>query len=343
MVAVKPAQAASFLKALEPRILAVLLYGDDAGLVSERARTAARAFADRSKPPGEIIRIEDTDLETNPDRFHTELQTVSMFGGARVVRTTASRKINTNLLKPLLVPGALAGALVVEAGGLRAEDAMRKLFEGSGMAAAVPCYPDEGRNLDTIVNEAFAEAGLAIVPEAHQLLVSRLGADRVLSRAEIDKLLIYAHGTKTVTVEDVEAIVGDASELAIDAILMAASAGNGRKAVVELDRAVSSGESPQGIIVMMMRHFQRLHRLRGMMDQGRGFEDAARSLRPQLHFKTKAMIEQHTRTWDLPRLDRAIAAISRTAKQARLSSAIEATLTERLLLELAAMVASQRR
>lgn len=342
MVAVKAAQAAGFFKSIEPRIVAVLVYGEDAGLVAERARLAASAFAARSKPPGEILRIEDSDLDSDPDRLHTELRTVSMFGGARVIRTSTSRKINAQSLKSLLEPGAMTGTLVVEAGGLRREDALLKLFDGSSIAAAVPCYPDEARDIEGVVKEALAEAGVAIEPDARQMLVARLGADRALTRAEIDKLLLYAHGAATITIEDVEAVVGDASEMAIDAILMATSGGNGRKAIMELDRWVASGESPQGAIILTLRHFQRLHRLRAALDQGRSFEDAARSMRPPLHFKSRGQIEAHTRAWDGPRLDRAIAAIARTAKDARLSSQLEATLTERLLLELAAM-AGQRR
>lgn len=343
MVAIKAAQAASFLKAIEPRFVAILVYGDDAGLVTERARLAAQAFADRSKPPGEILRIEDADLDGDPDRLHTELRTISMFGGARVVRTSTSRKVNAQFLKSLLEPGAIAGALVVEAGALRRDDALLKLFEGAGHAMAVPCFPDEARDIESVLRDVLAEAKVDMAPEAKQLLVSRLGADRGLTRAEIDKLLLYTHGTGRITAEDVEAIVGDASELAIDAILTATSGGNGRKALQELDRAVASGESPQGILVMTLRHFQRLHRLRAAMDQGRSFDDAARTMRPPLHFKSRPLIEAHSRAWDMPRLDRAIAAISRTAKDARLSSQLEATLTERLLLELAAMAGAQRR
>lgn len=343
MVAIKGAQAASFVKALEPRIVAALVYGEDAGMVSERARAAAEAFARRSKPPGEILRIEDSDLDADPDRLHTELRTVSMFGGSRVIRTSTSRKVNAQFLKPLLEPGAMTGMLVVEAGTLRREDALLKLFEGSGIAVAVPCYSDEARDLAGVVREAMSEAGVEIADDARQLLVSRLGADRALTRAEIDKLLLYVHGTGKVTVEDVEAVVGDASEMAIDAILMAVSGGNGRKAITELDRAVAAGESPQGIIVMALRHFQRLHRLRAALDQGRSFEDAARSMRPPLHFKSKGLIEAQIRSWDEARLNRAIAVLSRTAKDARLSSQLETTLAERMMLELAAMVAPSRR
>lgn len=343
MVAIKAAQAASFLKSIEPRFVAALLYGDDAGLVAERARLAAQAFAARSKPPGEILRIEDADLDTDPDRLHTELRTVSMFGGARVVRTSTSRKVNVQFLKPLLETGAISGMLVVEAGALRRDDAMLKLFEGSPLALAVPCYPDEARDIETVLRDMLGEAKVEMAPDARQLLLSRLGADRALTRAEIDKLILYTHGTGRITVDDVEAIVGDASELAIDSILMATSGGNGRRAVLEFDRAVASGESPQGILVMTLRHFQRLHRLRAAIDQGRSFDDASRSMRPPLHFKSRPVIESHTRAWDMPRLDRAIAAIARTTKDARLSSQLEATLTERLLLELAAMASANRR
>lgn len=343
MVAIKAPQAAAFLKSIEPRIVALLIYGDDAGLVSERARIAADGFAARSSPPGEVLRIEDADLDGNADRIHTELQTVSMFGGSRVVRTSSSRRVNTAFLKPLLEPGAMAGTLVVEAGGLRADEALRKLFEGSGIAAAVPCYGDEARDVEQVVREMLAAARIAIEPAARQLLVSRLGADRALTRAEIEKLLIYAHGARSIGIEDVEAVVGDASEMTIDAILLAASGGNGKKAIMELDRAVASGESPQGIILMTLRHFQRLHRLRSVLDQGRSFEDAARGIRPPLHFKTRSLIEAHTRGWDAGRLDRAIAIISRAARDARLAGALEATIAERMLLTLASMASAPRR
>ena len=343
MVAIKAQQVAQFLKAPDRRIVAILVFGPDIGLVSERAQEAARRLAARETPAGEIVRIEDADLDHDPDRIHIELQTVAMFGGAKIVRTAASRKINAPFLKPLLEPGLIAGGLVVEAGNLRADEALRKLFEGAETAAALPCYADEARDIETLLRDQLGAAGLEIAPDARELLVSRLGADRALTRSEIAKLILYAHGAGRIEIADVEAIVGDASELAIDSILFAASAGDGRKAITELDRAVSAGESPQGIIVLTQRHFQRLHRLRGALDAGRSFEDAARAMRPPLFGKGRSMLESQVRAWDGPRLDRALAAISRAARDARLSGALEATIAERMLLELATMAGGRRR
>lgn len=335
MVAVKAAQADAFLAKLDPRINAVLVFGTDAGLVSERASKAAHAIAGRDNPPGEVLRIEDPDLEQDPHRIAVELQTMAMFGGRKVVRTTASRRVNASLLKPLLEPGALVGALIVEAGNLRADEALRKLFEAPAHAAAVPCFADEARDLDGVIKAELSAAKLSITPEARQLLISRLGADRALSRNEVGKLALFAAGKGTIDVADVEAIVGDASELTVSTIVMAAASGNAAVALSELDRAVEAGESSQGMIVVLQRHIQRLHRLVTALDMGRSFEDASRALRPPLFFKEKTQVEAQCRLWDSRRLARALAMVATAAKDARLSATLDTTIAERLLLDLA--------
>jgi len=81
MVAVKTHQADAFLSALDRLPRAVLLYGSDAGLVLERAAQLSRRLAAQDDPPGEILRLDDTSLEDDPDRLFVELKTVPMFAG----------------------------------------------------------------------------------------------------------------------------------------------------------------------------------------------------------------------------------------------------------------------
>ena len=335
MVAIKAHQAQAFLKSFDATVAAILVYGSDAGLVSERARFAAEQLAARSQPPGEMVRIEESDLEQEPDRLAVELKTVAMFGGRRIVRTTAGRRVNAQALAPLLAPGAMAGALVVEAGNLRAGDALRSAFERADHAAAIACYGDEIRDLDRLVREALAAEGLGITAEARQLLIARLGADRALSRSEIEKLALYVRGKAKIDVDDIDAVVGDASELAIDAVLLATAAGDAARALSELDRTVASGESPQALILALQRHFQRLSRIRAALDAGRSFEDATRALRPPLYFKHKAAVEAQSRAWTLARSSEGLSLISVAARAARLAPQLEASLAERLVLDLA--------
>src|SRR4029453_19280610 len=148
--------------------------------------------------PGEILRLDDTSLEDDPGRIAVELQTAPMFGGRKIVRATAGRRITAALLKPLVEPGGLEGFLIVEAGNLRPDDAMRGLFEKAPHAAAVACFPDEARDLEGMIRDVLAAAKLQISPDARALLVGRLGADRGLSRAEVEKLALYALGKGTI-------------------------------------------------------------------------------------------------------------------------------------------------
>ncbi|HJU29891.1 MAG TPA: DNA polymerase III subunit delta, partial [Hyphomicrobiaceae bacterium] len=294
-----------------------------------------KRLADKDDPPGEILRLDDTSLEEDPARIAVELQTMPMFGGRKIVRAIAGRRVTAAHLKPLVEGGDLQGALIVEAGNLRPDDALRTLFEKSSAAAAVACFPDEARDLEAIVREVLSASGLQITPDAKRLLLARLGADRALSRAEIDKLALYAHGKTVIEESDVEAAVGDAAEQALDRIVMAAGARRTAAALSEYDRSIAAGESSQSVIVALQRHFLRLHRMRGMLDAGRSMEDVIRSLRPQPHFKQRDALEQQCRAWTLTQLAAALARIAEAAKAARLSNALEGALAENLLLDIA--------
>jgi DNA polymerase III subunit delta len=334
MVAIKAHQAQSFLNPPGPKVPAVLFYGTDAGLIFERAAKLAALIAARDS--GEIIRLDDADLDSDPDRLAIELQTIPMFGGSKVVRATAGRRINAAALQPLLDGGTLAATLIVEAGNLKPTDAMRGLFEKSAQAAAVACYADEARDLEGVIAETLKAHGLGITSDAREMLVARMGADRAMSRGEIEKLALYASGKREVDAADVEAIVGDASELAIDRTLNAAASGDAARAVAEFSRAVTAGESPQVLIIALQRHLQRLHRIRTDLDAGASFEDVIRQQRPPVHFKQKDALGLQCRMWSSTRLVQALARTSEAAKAARLTSSLEEAITEELLMALAA-------
>lgn len=337
MVAVKAGQAAAFLKAPPATLSAVLFFGTDPGLVSERSERLAKLLAGREDPKGEIIRLDDSDLDDDSGRLSVELDTRPMFSGRKIVRAAAGRRIATPLLKPLIEQGPHEGFLIVEAGNLKAGEGLRAVFEDSPHAAAVACYPDDDAAIEVLITEVLAGFKMRIDPVARDALVSRLGADRALSRAEIEKLCLYAQGRGEIALEDVEAVVGDAADLALEGISEAAASGDVTRAVTDLNRAIASGESAQAIILITQRYFLKLHRTRGELDAGRSLEDALRTIRPPLHFKQRDAFSAQLRRWSRAGLDQALRRIAEAAKQARLSSALEETLAERLVLALAAM------
>ncbi len=342
MAALKGAQIEAFLKSPDKRTSAVLIYGADAGLVSERAQVLARRAAASTDPPGEILRLDDGDLEQDPERIDVELLTVPMFGGRKIVRAMAGRRINAPALKSLVERPSIPGFLIVEAGNLRPDEGLRALFERAQAAVALPCYGVEARDLEGLVAEVAAAAGLAITAEARTHLANRLGADRALSRAEIDKVALYAMGKGSIEIEDIDAVVGDASDLDLDKVVMHAAAGRGERALAEYDRCISAGESPQAVIAALQRHFLRLHRIRSAIDGGRSMDEALRGIRPPLHFRVRDAVIAQCRSWTTPRISDALARIAVAAKAARLAGRLESMQAERLILELCRLAARPR-
>lgn len=341
MVAIKAHQAEAFMKSPPPRLAAVLFFGSDPGLVSERSATLARTLVDRENPPGEILKLDDAELDEDPGRLETELQMRPMFSSRRIVRAVAGRRISAQLLKPLLGSQPLEGLLIVEAGNLKPDDALRALFEGLDTCFAVACYPDSAADIDGLIAEILSSFSLSIDGDARALLQSRLGADRALSRAEIEKLALYGLGRPTITLQDVENVVGDAADLALERIAEAAAEGRTAIAMTDFGRALASGENSQAIILVTQRYFLKLHKVRSDLDAGQRLDDALKSVRPPIFFKQRDAFARQVRNWPRPQLDQALRRIAETAKSARLSGTLEDLYAERLLLALSSMAAAQ--
>ena len=331
---IKAGQAERFLKSPPRELAAVLFYGTDPGLISERAAGLAAMLASDPKAPGEVIRLDDSDLAGDPGRLGVELRTVPMFGGRKIVRLRAEARLRPELIADLIDGGPLAGVLVVEGGNLKPDSKLRSLFAGAANTAAVACYSDDESSLASVIGDVAARHSLKMPGEVRDYLATFLGADRTLTRNELEKLALYAGPGATVTVEDVDAVVGEASELGLDQIAHAVAAGNVPAALTASDRAVASGESPQSVILALLRHFMRLHGLSSAVAAGKPLDGAMRSLRPPLHFKSQALVQSEVRAWTLPNLTRAIALIQSAAAAARLSSWLERELAERLILDL---------
>jgi len=336
MVAYKSSAVASFLKSPKPECRAVLVYGPDAGLVAERASELAQIFARQGEGQTEIVRLDDRDLGEDPARLEVELRTAPMFASQSVVRVTAGAKLDVPSLKALLATES-DNPLIVEAGNLRPDSGLRKLFERHESAAALPCYGDE-RALSGLIDAELAEAGFSIDRETRDYLMTRLGADQALSRSEVVKLALYAQGGRSVSHDDVEAIVGDAAETALENFVYATSGGDAKAALSELQRLAAAGTDRAAAISALGRHFTQLHRVASAQTGGGSLEQIMKSLKPRPHFKREPLFLAHCKRWGATRLARALPLIQEAVRRTRRSPELEGAFAERLVLTLTSRI-----
>ena len=336
MVAYKSSAVASFVKAPTPECRAVLVYGPDAGLVAERASALAQMFARRSGGQTEVVRLDDRDLGEDPARLEVELRTAPLFAAQSVVRVTAGPKLDPTSLRALLAT-EFDNPLIVEAGNLRPDSGLRKLFESHKTAAALPCYGDAS-TLSRLIDGELAEAGLTIDRETRDYLMTRLGADQALSRAEVVKLALYAQGAGHVDHEDIDAIVGDAAETALENFVYAASGGDAKAALIELQRLAAAGTDKGAALSALGRHFTQLHRVAATVSSGGSVEQSVKSLRPRPHFKREPAFLAHCKRWGAARLARTLPLIQEAVRRTRRSPELEGAFAERLVLTITSRI-----
>src|SRR5262249_48069801 len=81
-----PARVAAFMQPPDREALAVLLFGPDAGLVSERADTVARTICPDPRDPFRVADLSAAAVAADPARLADEAAQMSLIGGRRVVR-----------------------------------------------------------------------------------------------------------------------------------------------------------------------------------------------------------------------------------------------------------------
>src|SRR5262249_9142097 len=148
-----------------------------------------------------------------------------LFGGRRAVWVRGGSRSFVAAVEALAAAASLDCRGVIEAGDLKRGAPLRAFCERAPHIAVLPCYVDAERGLARLIDDEMRAAGLTIAPDARTLLTSLLGGDRLASRSELRKLTLYAHGQARIEIDDVMAVVADASMLALDALVDAAFAG----------------------------------------------------------------------------------------------------------------------
>src|SRR5260221_827548 len=226
VVALRGKEIDAFLARPDPGRPIILLYGPDAGLVRERAEALLASAVDDPNDPFSLVRLDGDELSAEPSRLVDEAMTVPLFGGRRAIRVRAGSRSFASGVDTLADTPLKDCRIVIEAGELRPESPLRKACERARTAVAIGCYPDGERDLAKLIDDELRVSNLRIAPDARAALMALLRGDRQASRNELKKLALFAHGEREVTLDDVMAIVADASELKIDAIVDGAFAGN---------------------------------------------------------------------------------------------------------------------
>jgi DNA polymerase-3 subunit delta len=334
---VKSHEADRYVASPPKGLTLALVYGPDAGLVQERAEKLLKSVVPDLTDAFNVADLSESTLLADPARLADEAAAISMMGGRRVVRVRGAGNDLADLLESFADDPRGDALVVIEAGDLAKTSALRKIFDAHKTAAAVQCYPDSVRDLGDVVRDALRAEGLSIAPDALEDAVSRLGSDRGVTRREIEKLLLYMHGKKQVTLEDVRAVMGDEAEARSESACDAAAGGDLVKLDRELERLWVSDVAPAQVLRSAMGHFQRLVQARESANRGETIDNVMKRLRPPVHFSRSQAFKNQAQRWNTDKLGEALDMLLDAESLTRTTGVPAEAVTGRVLMNIAAM------
>lgn len=324
-----------FLRKPDPKVRAVLVYGPDDGLVRERARLLVAGAVEDPEDPFLVAELSSDDIATDPARLLDEAAAIPLTGGRRVVRVRDAADAIAGATASLLEDPPADSLVVLQAGNLGPRSALRKLFEPAENAAAMPCYADEGAQLDRLIDAALGERKVSVSPDARAWLAANLGSDRGVTRAELEKLALYAGDGGRVELADAEACVGDNALRSTDNITFAA--GDGDRA--GLDRALAAsleeGVAPVSILRAMGWHLMRLQWLQAGLAAGQDARRAAQGLQPPIFAMHIDRFARQAGRWSAAGLARALMLVLEAERLCKQTGTPAEALCGRALLQVA--------
>lgn len=314
---------------------AFLVYGPDYGLVSERAADISRKINVDLTDEFAVVRLDSSDISADPARLADEAGAIGLFGGNRLIwiKGAGNDKKLVEALKAIIDQLSDDVTLLIEAGDLKKSASLRKVFEGAQLGLAIPSYADDGRALQDLIDQELSAANMRIDMQARQTLLSFLGGDRLASRGEVQKLLLYCHGQSEISEEDVINAIGDASAISVDETVDAILSGN----INALDSCYNKIILSKTPIFLILRacliQLQQLDLMRHEMEtKKKRASQVMAEMGRFIHFKRKPAFEKALNKWTTDRLAGEINRVGRAILETRKNAGLDESIARQALM-----------
>ena len=343
MILAKRPEVDRFLKAPDSHIRAAVIHGKDRSGVSERALTLCKAITPDLNDPFNVTFLTEADIDGDAVKLEEALTALSMIGGRRLVRIRLSdgkASVDKAIAAALTIhaeggynPDAM---LVIEAGALGRDSALRKAAEAGKGSVGIACYEDEAGDIARMTREALAVDKVGLTTDALAAFVARLPRERGLMRQEIERLALYVGpgSGRTIDVEELEAHLGVEADASLSDAALQAFGGRPAPAQGGLRRALAEGESAVMAVRSASIHLGKLRRINVLQGNGAGAKEAAKAA--GVFWKQENEMLRQARAWRLEDLDVVQDSVNTADVATKTTGMPEHLIAERLLLEIAA-------
>jgi DNA polymerase-3 subunit delta len=236
-----------------------VIHGDDPYLIRESVNKVASRLFPAEESDAAVTRFPggSTPLSSVLDELHT----LPFFSSRRMVivedADTFVTKYRRELEAYVQKPSASA-TLVVQVKQFPTSTTLYSLVDQNGLV--ITCTTPRDSELATwLVHLARTRFDARLDPESARLVVDLVGPEAGVLATEVEKLAVYAGESRKIEHDDVVKLVGAGRVETIWKTLDAATLGQAKAALEDLDTLLSSGEYPVPVLAAMSVNLLKIH------------------------------------------------------------------------------------
>ncbi|MDN5247928.1 MAG: DNA polymerase III subunit delta [Wolbachia endosymbiont of Tyrophagus putrescentiae] len=261
----------------------VLIYGSDNSKVDFYAREIIANLMDYS------VQVMDfTIINKSPDLLLSELANISMFSNKKLIKLLNVHGNISKELKDILDRNVGDNYILMVAGELTYNSAVKSYMEGSNSFGVIAFYKDISSNLYDIISNYLARNGILYTRELVVHLQDYFNHSRAPIYPELEKLVLYLGKKQDLKLEDIEICFSTSGNTytTLDSLCSAVA----RKDIsnfIKTSDILLSYESfqPIALIRIISNYFLRLQNVLFSTRSGISQHDAINQLNPPIFFK----------------------------------------------------------
>ncbi len=314
----KQAQIESYFKTPNVDVKAVLLYGQNEGLVAEYVKRFVLTVSKDLYDPFSVVYIDWDVVKSDIGILFSEYNSQSLMGTRRVI---VLKNVDNSFTKYAeeLIRDAKTDSLLVVTGGsvLNGRSSLVVFFNNDKCTVSIPCYEDRDENVVSSIRSLLIEKSVTFSNDAFMLLCSRLSNDRKANVNEIEKLVTYVGSKKYFDVDDVKAVIFDQAVLGIDDLCFYTFSGMKIKAMNSLSHLFNEGVEEVQVVRAFIRHVNKLLEGKVLTENGEIASSAVKKILPKNMFYRYDMATSQLNVWTRDRLFDVIELLYKTEKDCK--------------------------
>tara|TARA_B100000686_G_C16779846_1_gene971063 strand:+ start:1774 stop:2790 length:1017 start_codon:yes stop_codon:yes gene_type:complete len=287
-----------------------LFYGENSGIKKEIKELIKKKIENGEKI--ELFSLYENDILNNEESFYNTIFSGSLFSNKKIVTIqNATDKIFSTI--EYVVDNCPKNTFIIILSELlEKKSKLRNLFEKDNRTFCIPCYLDNDRDLEIILNTELKKNNIIMSREAANILIEKSNKDRINLNNEIEKIKSYALHKKTLEINEIKSIVNFAGDYKSDEFINECLCGN----INQYKKILSELYVNTINHIFLLRILSnKIHRLINMKKIEKNFSDIDNLLnntKPKIFWKEKPLVKKQLNIWNLKDLLKIISDINKT-------------------------------